>query len=187
MFDYIKGTITSIKGNYIVLESNQIGYLIKTANPFKYEINSSVKVYIYMYIREDVLDLYGFQSSDEKELFLQLISVKGLGPKGALAIISSESIEKVIFAINNGDNKYLQRFPGIGPKASQQIILDLHGKINFNNNIESSNPKVNYIVEALKAMGYKPSEIKSVSKIIEDNLDQDTSVLIKTVLKSLSK
>ncbi|MDD3171797.1 MAG: Holliday junction branch migration protein RuvA [Bacilli bacterium] len=187
MYNYIKGIVTIVKGSYIVLENNGIGYQVKTANPFKFEVGTSITLWTYLHIREDIMDIYGFTSNEERDLFLQLISVKGLGPKGALAIIASDSIEKVINAINNSDSRYLQRFPGIGAKASQQIILDLHGKINFSQEKANENPKVTYIVDALKAMGYRPGEIKAVSSIIEENLEQPTADLIKIVLKRLSK
>jgi Holliday junction DNA helicase RuvA len=187
LYNYIKGTVTIVKGSYIVLENNGIGYQIKTANPFKFEVGTPITLWTYLHIREDIMDIYGFTTNDERDLFLQLISVKGLGPKGALAIIASDSIEKVISAINNSDSKYLQRFPGIGAKASQQIILDLHGKINFSKEETNENPKVTYIVDALKAMGYRPGEIKAVSSTIDDNINLSTADLIKIVLKRLSK
>ncbi len=187
LYNYIKGKVTLVKGNYIVLENNDIGYQIKTANPFKFETDTIITLWTYLHVREEIMDIYGFTTPEERDFFLQLISVKGLGPKGALAIIASDSIEKVIHAIKNSDTKYLQRFPGIGVKASQQIILDLHGKINFGEDKTSEDPKIGYITEALKAMGYRQNEIKSVTPIIEKNLDQPTATLIKIVLKSLSK
>ncbi len=187
LYNYIKGKVTIVKGSYIVLENNDIGYQIKTANPFKFETGAIVTLWTYLHIREEIMDIYGFTTPEERDFFLQLISVKGLGPKGALAIIASDSIEKVIHAIKNSDTKYLQRFPGIGVKASQQIILDLHGKINFGEDKTNEDPKITYITEALKAMGYRQSEIKSVTPIIENNIDQPTAVLIKIALKSLSK
>lgn len=185
MYNYIKGIVTIIKGEYIVVEAGSVGYLIKTGNPFSFELNSEVQVFTYLHVREDALELYGFKSLQERDLFLKLISVKGIGPKGALAIIASGAIEKVIKAINNGDSKYLQKFPGIGPKASQQIILDLHGKIDFDliNTIED--PKVKDIKDALKSMGYSNNEIKSITPIIDANIDKPVNELIKLILKQL--
>jgi Holliday junction DNA helicase RuvA len=185
MINYIKGTVTIIKGEYIVIESNSIGYLIKTSNPFSFELNSEIKIYTYLHVREDAIELYGFKTIEERDLFLKLISVKGIGPKGALAIIASGTIDKVITAINDGDSKYLQRFPGIGPKASQQIILDLHGKLDFNEMQAKENPKIKDIKDALKSMGYSVNEIKTINPIIEANLDKPVNELIKLVLKKL--
>jgi len=185
LYNYIRGTITIIKGEYIVIEANSIGYLIKTGNPFSFEINSSVTIYTYLNVREDALDLYGFKTSEERDLFLKLISVKGIGPKGALAIIASGTIEKVAEAINNGDSKYLQKFPGIGPKASQQIILDLHGKIDLTEINSKEDPKIKDIHGALKSMGYSNKEIKSINSFIEANIEKPINELIKITLKKL--
>ena len=186
MFNYIKGTITNINHNYIVLECNNIGYTIKTPNPYAFEINSSVTIYTYLHVREDNLDLFGFKSIEERNFFLQLISVKNLGPKGALAILADGNLKATIEAINNGNAKYLLKFPGIGQKASQQIILDLHGKIDLNQTQIATNPKVDQVKEALKSLGYNNLEIKNVIPFIEENLDQPINLLIKLTLKKLS-
>ncbi len=186
MFNYIKGIITDINGSYITLENNAIGYTIKTPNPFNFELNKETTIYTYLYVREDLLELYGFKTSIERNFFLQLISVKGLGPKGALAILASEDLERTIDAINTGNAQYLQKFPGIGAKASQQIILDLHGKINFNNNTVSNNPKINDVKDALHSLGYNQAEIKKIIPIIEKNIEQDVKELIKLALKSIN-
>ena len=186
MFNYIKGKITIIQGDYIVIENNSIGFQIKTANPFNFNLNEDITLYTYLHVREDIFDLYGFKTIDEKNLFLQLISVKGLGPKGALEILASGKISEVINAINQGDNKFLQRFPGIGVKASQQIILDLHGKLNFNQDLpKKENPKITNIKEALKSMGYNNNEIKTIIPVLEENIDESESTLIKLALKRL--
>lgn len=186
LFNYIKGKITIIQGDYLVIENNNIGYQIKVPNPFSFPLNEETIIYTYLHVREDLLEIYGFKTSKEKALFLQLISVKGLGPKGALAILASGKISEVIDAINQGDNKFLQRFPGIGAKASQQIILDLHGKIDFSQTSASKeNPKITNIKEALKSMGYNNNELKNIIPILEQNIDQSESVLIKLALKHL--
>ncbi|NLD26075.1 MAG: Holliday junction branch migration protein RuvA [Acholeplasmataceae bacterium] len=184
MISYLKGKITAIKGAYLVLETNSIGYQVRTANPFSFELGAEMQLYTYLHIREDVLELYGFKTLEERDLFLQLLSVKGIGPKGALAIIASGTIDKVYQAINSADSKYLQRFPGIGPKASQQIILDLRGKLNFN--VENDeDPKMKSAIEALKSLGYKDQEIKAIKPLLDANLDKPINELLKTVLKKL--
>ena len=188
MLSYIKGIITQIDGNSVVIENSNIGYLIKSHNPYAYTIGEVVTIYTYLHLREDLIELYGFQTIEEKNLFLQLISVKGLGPKGALSILASGNILEVINAINRGDAKYLQRFPGIGAKASQQIILDLHGKINLNQSPNKSESiKTTRIKDALKNLGYSGSEIKAVTDVIEENLDKDDKEIIKIALISLRK
>ena len=184
MYNYIKGNITYIGNGYIVLENNNIGYEIKSATPYDYKTGDEVIVYLYLNVREDIQELYGFKTLEEKDFFLKLISVKGLGPKSALPIIASNNISGVIEAIKKGDAKYLQKFPGIGPKASQQIILDLHGKIDIDKTIKT-NPKLLQAKAALESLGYKQKEIKQVLPVIESNLDKELGDIIKIALRNL--
>ena len=138
MYAYLNGIIKDIESNYIVLDINGIGYLIYVANPYYYQIENSYKVYTYTHIREDEFSLYGFKSKEELDLFLKLISVKGLGPKMALPILATGSIEGIMDAIDRENILYLKKFPKIGDKVARQIILDLKGKLAkkvTNNNI----------------------------------------------------
>ena len=180
MFNYIKGTISSINGNFITIENGSIGYMIKTPNPFNFELKSKTIIYTYLYVREDVLELYGFKTEAERNFFLQLISVKGLGPKGALAILAYDDLESTIKAIDNGDARFLQKFPGIGMKASQQIILDL------SSNKKLNNPKINNVKEALRSLGYSSLEIKRVLPTLESQIELEDKELIKLALRSLT-
>ena len=99
MYDYIKGVITGIYSNSIVVDNNGIGYLIYTPNPYSFQENNEYKVFVYQNVKEDELSLYGFKTIEEKELFLKLISVKGLGPKMALPILATGSVSGVVDAI----------------------------------------------------------------------------------------
>lgn len=182
MFDYIKGKITVIYAKYIVVENSGIGYIVHVANPYSYKLDCDTTIYIYTYIREDVNDLYGFSKVEERDLFVKLISVKGIGPKGALAILASGDIEALEEAINKGDSKYLQRYPGIGPKASGQIILDLRGKLASD---VPSNPKIANVKEALKSLGYSNMELKKLDSFLSENLDLPIEELIKLSLKRM--
>ena len=128
MYSYIKGILTNIESNYIVLENNGIGYLIYTSNPYSYNINDEYKIFVYQNVKEDELSLYGFKTKEERDLFLKLIDVKGLGPKMALGIIAGTTND-VISAIESGDINYLKKFPKIGDKVARQIVLDLKGKL----------------------------------------------------------
>lgn len=184
MINYLKGCITLIRGGYIVLEANGIGYEIKTGNPFAFDIDSAATVYTYMHVRDDNLELYGFKTEKERDIFLKLISVRGLGPKGALALTTAAATEEIIMAINNGDSAYLQRFPGIGPKTCQQIILDLHGKLDFSA-AGAENPKIRDVKEALKTMGYNIGEIKSIEPVLRKYTDLSVNELLKEALKNL--
>lgn len=187
MINYIIGKITLIKASSVVIEANSIGYEVKTGASVGYETGSTIKIFIYLNVRAEALELYGFKTSNEKELFLKLISVKGIGPKSAIAIVASGKLEGLVKAIQDQNAKYLQTFPGVGLKASQQIILDLHGKINFGSEDDIKDPKLNDVSEALKSLGYLSSEIKSVTDILMENSKLSVSELLKLALKSLSK
>ncbi len=129
MYAYIKGRIEEQTSNQIILEDNNIGYEITVSNPYSFELNKEIKVYLYEHIREDEISLYGFETKEEKELFLKLINVKGLGCKMALPILASGQLEEIISAIENENISFLKKFPKIGDKVARQIILDLKGKI----------------------------------------------------------
>jgi len=183
MYDYIKGTITNIKNNSIVVENNEIGYLVYVSNPYSFELNSTYKVYIYQQITEDAHTLYGFKTQEEKEFFLKLISVKGLGCKMALPMIASGSTEGIVDAIERENVLYLKKFPKIGDKVARQIILDLKGKLVPKGEVQTNN--FDELTEALKSLGYKVSDINKITKMI--NPTDDIEVQIKEALKLLLK
>ena len=129
MYGYIIGTVTEIEASYIILENNKIGYIIYVPNPYSFTLNNEYKVYVYTQIKEDEHLLYGFKESSEKELFLKLIGVKGLGPKMAIPMLATGSETGIMDAIERENILYLKKFPKIGDKVARQIILDLKGKL----------------------------------------------------------
>lgn len=181
MYSYIKGKISEIKPKYITLDCHDIGYMISVSNPYDYQMNSEILVYIYQYVREDKLTLFGFKNNEEKELFIKLLGVKGIGPKSALSILAGDA-SKSMNAITDGDAKYFKKFPGIGEKSSQQIILDLKGKIIFSD-LETNVDNEVYLV--LEALGYRAKEINKILPKLDFN--QDTSTLVKQALRKLSE
>ena len=182
MYAYIKGLITKINPSFIELENNNIGYLIKMPNPYVFKLYDEVTIYLYQKVSEDAIDLYGFKTYEEKELFLKLISVNGIGPKSALSILATGDVKGIVDAIDLGNATYLTKFPGIGAKASQQIVLDLKGKINFDVNNTSSKSE---LAEALSSLGYGKKDIEKVEKKLDMNLPIET--LIKEALKLLTR
>lgn len=201
LYDYIKGTVAFVAPQYIVIENGGIGYRIMTPNPFVFSINGEViQVYTYHYVREDIIALYGFKTQEEKGLFEKLLNVTGIGPKGALAILASGQVEQVVQAIENEDEKFLVKFPGVGKKTARQMILDLKGKLEnivpdyfpnlFNDSLEkishSGNEQLEEALEALKALGYSDKEIKRVGKTLE-NENKTTEEYIKMALQLLLK
>ncbi len=185
MFDYIIGKITYIKNNAIVVENNGIGYLVYVANPYVYELNKEYKVYIYQHVMEDENSLYGFMSIEEKDFFLKLISVKGLGCKMALPILAVGSVDNIMDAIERENILYLKKFPKIGDKLARQIVLDLKGKLEFIGvGISDDEMKVeNELKEALIALGYKEKEIIPVMAKVDTSLPIEGQ--IKDALKLL--
>lgn len=184
MFNYIKGKVVDQESNYIVVESNNIGFQIQVANPYSYELGSTEQIFLYNHIREEEYTLYGFKNKEEKELFLRLINVKGLGPKMALPMLATGSVNGIIDAIDRENVLYLTKFPKIGEKIARQIILDLKGKLAAN--LQDENNSTNdELIDVLTSLGYKNSDIKKVIKSIDSSLPIELQV--KEALKLLLK
>ena len=183
MYGYIKGIVTEIESSYIILENNNIGYLIYVANPYSFQIDNEYKVYTYTQIKEDEHLLYGFKEKEEKDLFLKLISVKGLGCKMALPILATGSISGIADAIDRENILYLKKFPKIGDKVARQIILDLKGKLTVSGNVSVNNN--NELVDVLLSLGYKNPEIKKVIPNVKQDLSLEEQ--LKEALKLLLK
>ena len=186
MYGYIKGNITDIEPNYIILENNGIGYQIYVPNPYAFKEGEMTKVYVYQHIREDEMSFFGFKTLGEKELFLQLINVKGLGPRMALPILAMGSIGGIVDAINRENLLYLKKFPKIGDKVAKQVILDLKGKLNvINTGLFKREEHSNELSEALLGLGYKQVDVKKVVNKINSELKLEEQ--IKEALKLLLK
>ncbi|MDD2435718.1 MAG: Holliday junction branch migration protein RuvA [Bacilli bacterium] len=185
MYEYIKGIVTEIDSNYIILENNNIGYLVYTSNPYSFSENKEYKVYIYQQVREDMISLYGFKTFDEKSLFLKLIEVKGLGCKTALPMLATGSIAGIMDAIERENILYLKKFPKIGDKVARQIILDLKGKLVPNVDSKGIYPQFDELVEVLKGLGYKVSDINKILPNIDNK--KTIEAQIKDALKLMLK
>ncbi len=131
MYAYIKGIVSQLYPSHIVVEANGIGYEIQTPNSYRFQsqLDKETQVYTQLIVREDAQLLYGFVNLEEKDMFLSLIKVTGIGPKSALAILATSTPNEVAIAIENENESYLTKFPGIGKKTARQIILDLKGKL----------------------------------------------------------
>ncbi|MFO1443068.1 Holliday junction branch migration protein RuvA [Bacillus sp. Bva_UNVM-123] len=203
MFEFIKGRIDYIGPEYVVIENNGIGYQMFTPNPFSFqkEFGEVVKVFTYQHVRQDILALYGFQSREEKTLFMKLLDVTGIGPKGALAILAFGEPEHVVQAIENEDEAFLVKFPGVGKKTARQMILDLKGKLqNFvpdyfpdlfspdklQSNDHNREIEFDEAVLALQALGYSEKEIKKISPVLRKE-KLTTDQYIKKALHMLLK
>lgn len=182
MFEYINGIITIIESGYIVVDNNGIGYKIYVGSPYSFNIDEKYKIYLYQNIREDENTLFGFKTKEERDMFLKLINVKGLGPRMALPMLATGSISGIVDAIERENILYLKKFPKIGDKVARQIILDLKGKLVSKNEEEKVNEE---LVLALEALGYKRNDISKVVKSVPSDLQIEDQ--IKEALKLLLK
>ena len=190
MYAYIKGKISEVNPTNIVVDNNGIGYEVVVANPYEYHLNDERTVFISQQVREDSNVLYGFSNKEQKKVFLLLLKVKGVGPKSALAILAGGTSEEIISAIENQDAVYLTKFPGIGKKSAQQIILDLQGKVDFSLTNISSAPKAvnNYLSDAilaLEALGYSKKELTKIEKKLSTHQFDGVDEYVKQGLKLL--
>ena len=186
MYNYIIGKVVEKTGSYIVLDNNGIGYTIYTPNPYAFKDDEVQKVFLYQQIKEDEHLLFGFKTSEEKDLFLKLISVKGMGPKMTLPMLATGSISGIVDAIERENILYLKKFPKIGEKVAKQMILDLKGKMGPIVTLDLPDTD-NYdeLIEVLEGLGYKSKEFKHLLPQIDNSLSIEDQV--KEALKLLLK
>ncbi|WP_142827732.1 Holliday junction branch migration protein RuvA [Planococcus soli] len=196
MYDYIKGKVTRVTPEYLVIEQQGIGWQIFAPNPYSFG-SDDLQVFLHHHIREDAQLLFGFPTLEQRELFRKLISVSGIGPKGALAILASGQPQHVIEAIEREDESYLVKFPGVGKKTARQMILDLKGKLTeffgdpfdpeeTNTLLSNDQAELEEAMLALGALGYSEREITKVKPQLRD-LDLDTEGFMKKALQLLLK
>lgn len=182
MIGFLRGRVDEINVDSIVLDVNGVGYEIVISDPSKFSLYQETIVYTYLKLSENDVCLYGFILKEEKELFLKLISVKGIGPKSAISMLSKSSYSSIIEAIEVSNINYLKKLPGIGPKAAQQIILDLKGHLRVNESESiKDDPILKEVKAALKGFGFKVSEIDGVLK----NIDYKELKLDEIIIKAL--
>lgn len=184
MYAYLEGKIEYQESSYIVIDVNKVGYNVFVPNPYSYELGKTYRIYVYNHIREDEYSLYGFKTIEEKELFMKLINVKGMGPKVASGIFATGSIKGIIDAINKENLLYLTKFPKIGDKLARQIILDLKGKLDIDTNNEEEN-NMDELISVLENLGYKSGEIKKIVGQVDSskNLEEQVKDALKLLLK----
>ena len=199
MINYICGKYIGLVGNQLIIENNGIGYdmLIPMSNIKNLpDINCDIKVYTYMIVKEDDISLYGFLNEDDRNVFLMLITVNGVGPKGALSIISTLGFTDTIKAIKSQDTKKISSIQGIGSKTASKIVIELSDKIkklNLTDSIDTTkinnekNEKINMIknevIEALIVLGYQKKSAADLVNKFECDEDMTSDELLKLILK----
>ena len=193
MFYYLDGTVAELEANLAVLDCGGVGYACATTNTTLARLKQGMraKLYTYLNVKEDAVDLYGFYSKNELSSFKMLISVSGVGPKAALAILSASSPEQLALAIVSGDEKMLMAAPGIGKKIAQRIILELKDKlskedlsgIRVGKRSTPSGLKTSEALSALMVLGYSQQEVGAAL----DGVDVEHLPLEEIIRQALRK
>lgn len=197
MYYFIKGKLAYKGENYVVVDAAGVGYMIYTSLSGierSGQVSSDITMYTYLNVREDAMELYGFVTPEEKSMFLRLISVSGVGPKAALAVLSVASPARIASAIITDDEKLLTRAAGVGPKAARRIILELKDKldtaelgIDNGEMVPEETAVMNdsraEAMSALVVLGYSASDAKNVLMKLGEKLT--TEELIKKALAAL--
>lgn len=200
MYAYIKGKIEDMDADRVVIEANNIGYNVFVPSGVMSSIGYTgreVKLYTYLNVKEDAFTLFGFLTKEDLELFKLLITVNGIGPKGAMGILGALSADDLRFAIMSGDSKTISSAPGIGAKTAQKIIIELKDKlksVDFMKNVSlgdsstdmtSDGDIVSEAVLALTSLGYGQTEALRAIKQCDTNNTDTVEQLIKEALKKM--
>lgn len=204
MYAYFIGKVMEITPDSVILEVNNIGYNIKVSSRTAESlpgIGAEVKLYTYTSVREDAIQLMGFTSQADLYMFRQLITVSGIGPKGALAILSVMDADSLRFAIMTGDVKNISKAPGVGKRSAERVIIDLKGKVDTDavsfltstdnsdtvnsSNSTAYNEVIREATEALTALGYGATESMKAVRAVDITDGMDVNDVLKLALKEL--
>jgi len=190
MIGYIEGKIIEINPQYVLINTSGVGYKVYSTSDtlllLKKKKSVSASFYTHLSVRENALDLYGFESKDELNFFEELISISGIGPKSAIGILNLATVSTLKAAINAGDPSRLTKISGIGMRTAQKIVLELKDKIIFSESESQFNLHDEHdVIETLKALGYGEREAREVVKKLDKN--GTTSAKVKEALKILGK
>jgi len=192
MISYIKGEVVKKGIDYLILDNNNIGYYINTSFSTLEKISEKEKIIIltYMHIREDIIALYGFLTSDEMDLFKKLISVNGIGPRAGLSVLSTYEVNTVKEIILKEDVSGLSKVPGIGKKTASKIILELKDKVGTVEELKGSeivvSSEMSDVIEALTSLGFNYAEVKRTLGNMELSGKSENDI-IKEALKNLNR
>ncbi len=200
MYSYIKGTIEEVYEDLIVVENGGIGYNIHVPLRVLDELpgrGGQVKIYTYLHVREDAFTLFGFLSRDEIGMFRLLLNVSGIGPRGALSVLSVLSANEIRFAVASDDVKTISSAPGVGKKTAQRLIMELKDKVSIEDAVGTlqENPELvshggnavkKEAAEALTALGYSGAEAAKVLAGIEITEESDVESVLKQALKNMA-
>ncbi|NLK28535.1 MAG: Holliday junction branch migration protein RuvA [Clostridiales bacterium] len=201
MISFVKGELAEVKENYVIVEVGNIGYEVALPTTAILElppVGSQIKLYTYLQVREDALNLFGFLTKDDLEMFKLLITVNGIGPKGALGILSGITSDDLRFAVLAEDAATIAKAPGIGKKTASKVILELKDKFKLETAFEQKlqnqarSSELQGIlgmkeeaVQALTVLGYSASDSLKLVNQIEITEDMTSEDILKKCLKKL--
>ncbi|WP_071143174.1 Holliday junction branch migration protein RuvA [Acidaminococcus timonensis] len=201
MIGFITGRIDHMGTNFILVDTGGVGYRIfmNTGDLARLQVDQKVKVYTYLSVREDALQLFGFLSYDAYSLFTQLITVSGIGPKMAQGILSASKVDSFYLAVKNRDVKFLTKLPGIGKKTAERLLLELKdmvapeglqdedgNEVSFNeNDLDDDTTTLGAVAEGLASLGFRRDEIDAVLKRLPVKPESTVEQLLDEALKML--
>ncbi len=201
MYAYVKGTIEDISEDNCVIDVNDIGYNVQISGQTMAKlpgIGERVKLYTYTNVKEDALQLFGFLTKADLEMFKKCITVNGIGPKGALALLSAMDADELRFAIISQDIKGISKAPGIGKRTAERLVLELKDKLSIDDAMIDreidvykdtvhvmNNAQIQEAVEALVSLGYGQSESLKAVNAVEGAAELDAGALLKAALKKV--
>lgn len=203
MISYIKGELKEAGADFVVVETYGIGYRIRipaTVVAALPAMGSEIQIFTYLYVREDLMDLYGFLTRDDRSIFQLLLGVSGIGPKGALAILSTISADDLRFAVLAGDAKTIAKAHGIGSKTAQKMVIELKDKLKLEEALEQKITKEegntslgqaaeiqNDAIQALTALGYSPTDALRAVRAVGVTEGMTVEALLKASLKNINR
>ncbi|MFH1522906.1 MAG: Holliday junction branch migration protein RuvA [Patescibacteria group bacterium] len=192
MISYLKGKILNKGRVFIIVEVNNIGYqvFINSTMHSELKVGRELEIYTHQHVREDALDLYGFKSMEDLEIFELLISISGIGPKGALGVLAIASVEDIKDSISRGDSGLLTKVSGIGKKTAERVVLELRSKVGemaptAGSKLAGSGASGDEI-DALMALGYSMQQAREALREVESKV-KDSGERIREALKKLGK
>ncbi len=197
MISYIKGILEDVTDDSVVLENNGIGYEIKITGRMLLSLpkrGSEMKIYTYLYVREDALALFGFATREELQTFQLLIAISGIGPKAGLAILSTLSVQELRFAVLSQDVKTISKTPGIGKKSAERLIIELKDKMKLEDALRweeepleenAQEESKTEVTLALVSLGYSNADALRAIQSVEGHETMDTETLLKKALKKI--
>ncbi len=194
MISFIKGTVAAYGVDYAVIENHGIGWHIFYPHTEDIRLNQEISVFTYMHLTENDISLFGFASQEEKDLFMKLIGVKGIGPKTAMNMLMTSGYDALVANIAEGNVAALKKIPGIGAKAASQIVLDMQGKlVTYETTPKTKSQTVQYppeiadALEGLKNLGYRPNELGPAAHQMMEQPGLTTAEYLRIGLRFLSK